>query len=184
MQGTEPAVTAYVRRIVRFKGRIQDLKARDAMSARFRKAFSLLPPDVLDLFLEGLRPLSVEVRPAGALPLGMSTQSEGKMPLRTYKIVAYVDHGEWPEDRFMGAFLRELGHVVSQRPPEAEWPAGRGDRARFKERLEHRADAMVWRWGLRHYGMSYLAATYPPHWVDRIVEKISDMILHGEDLVR
>jgi hypothetical protein len=62
-------------------------------------------------------------------------------------------------------------------PPEDEWQATRGDRARFKEKLEHRSDAMVWRWGLRHYSMSYITATYPSHWVERIAEEIGKTML-------
>jgi hypothetical protein len=131
----------------------------------------------LNLFLSESRHLTVTVMADTALPLGMATRPEGSPGKRRYTIVSYLEHAAWPEDRFIGAFLRELGHVVGQRPREDEWPVARGDRARFKEKLEHRADALVWRWGLRHYSMSYLVATFPEHWVERIVVEIERTLL-------
>jgi hypothetical protein len=119
--------------------------------------------------------------PNTALPLGMRTSSEGPPEARTYTIMVFREHEEWSENHFLGAFLRELGHVVAERPPESEWPTPRGERSRFREKLEYRADAMVWRWGLRHYSMSHLTATYQPHWVDRIVEEIGKILVKEDD---
>jgi hypothetical protein len=144
---------------------------------RFEKALSLLPEDVLKIFLAGARNLTVVIMPDAGLPLGMSTRSQGPPEARTYRIMLYEEQQEWSEDLFLGAFLRELGHVVAERPPEVEWPKSRGDRARYKERLEYVADAMVWRWGLRHYSMRHLTATYPKHWVEKIVVEIGKILL-------
>lgn len=167
----------YVRDVVRFAGVAPKSSLCATMLERFQKAFSLIPDEVADLFLARSLHLGVTVMPDTAFPLGMSTRSEGPSGRRRYSIVSYQEHGEWPEDRFIGAFLRELAHVAAQRPPEEEWPLPRAERARFKERLEHRADAMVWRWGLRHYSMSYITATFPAHWVEPILAGIEKAML-------
>ncbi len=150
---------------------------------RFEKAFLLLPEEVLELFLAGDRVLSVTVEPDEPLPLAMATRSKGPADARAYSIVVREEHLNWPEDLFIGAFLRELGHAAASRPPEAEWPQSRGERARHKEHLELRADAMVWRWGLKHYSMIHLTATYPEHWVAKIVEEIEKMLLEENETV-
>jgi hypothetical protein len=173
-------IAQYVKRIVRLETELADRDFESLLYERLEKAFSLLPEEVLGLFLKGSRTLVVEVMADTQLPLGMATKSKGAVRKRQYVVVTYPEHAEWSENRFIGAFLRELGHVVAQRPPEEEWPVSRGDRARFKERLEYQADAMVWRWGLRHYSMSFLSATYPPHWVERIVEEIGKTMLEEE----
>jgi len=177
MTSQKRSLDEYVRDVVRFAGVASDETLRATMLARFQKSFSLLPVEVADLFLSGSRRLDVTVMPDTAFPLGMSTRTEGSSGRRRYSIVLYQEHGEWPEDRFIGAFLRELGHVVAQRPPEEDWPVARADRAAFKEQLEHRADAMVWRWGLRHYSMSYITATFPAHWVEPILAGIEEALL-------
>jgi hypothetical protein len=143
---------------------------------RLEKAFSLLPEDVLKSFLSGERTLMVVIVPNLTIPYGMNTASHGSSKTKKYSITIYEENQDWPEDLFIGAFLRELGHVAAQRPPESEWPQSRGDRARYKEKLEYIADAMVWRWGLRHYSMRHLTATYPEHWVERIVTEIGKLI--------
>jgi len=171
------AVANYVREHVQIDLSRNKSGSSSVALERFEKIFSILPEEVLDLFLSEARSLTVRVMPDPSLPLGMQTRTEGPVGRRKYTIVVYTEHFEWPEDLFIGAFLRELGHVVSQRPPESEWPTSRGDRARYKENLECRADATVWRWGLRHYNVRYLAATYPEHWVERIIEQIGKMLL-------
>jgi len=181
MNATSQTISQYVRNHVRFETAFKDGKTRAVLLERFEKAFSVLPPQVADLFLSDGRNLVVIVMPDLELPLGMRTRSEGPPEARTYTIVVFREHGEWSENHFIGAFLRELGHVVAQRPPESEWPTTRGDRSRFREKLEYRADAMVWRWGLRHYSMSHLTATYPPHWVERIVTEIGKIVLEEND---
>ncbi len=181
MNQQSEAVSKYVRDHVR-SGRVgSDNKVALATAKRFEKAFSLLPQDVLGLFLSEMRDLQVVIMPDVGLPLGMSTKSQGPPDARTYRIMLYEEQQEWPEDLFLGAFLRELGHVVAQRPPEDEWPKFRGDRARYKERLEYIADAMVWRWGMRHYSMRHLTATYPPHWVEKIVVEIGKLLLEEKE---
>lgn len=175
------AVSKYVRDHVR-SGRVgSGKKVASATAKRVEKAFSLLPEDVLGLFLSETRNLQIVIMPDVGLPLGMSTKSQGLPDARTYRIMLYEEQQEWPEDLFLGAFLRELGHVVAQRPPEDEWPKSRGDRARYKERLEYIADAMVWKWGLRHYSMRHLTATYPPHWVEKIVVEIGKLLLEEKE---
>lgn len=144
--------------------------------ARLAKTLQLLPDTELELFLSGKRSLSIEIIPDPRLPFGMKTRSSGELSSRKYRIFICEECSEWPENRFFGALLRELGHVVVELPPEEEWPIVRGDRARFKESAELLADCLVWKWGLRHYGMTYLVETYPAHWVDRIVSDIENMI--------
>jgi len=174
-------IAEYVKGIVGFKAGTVDPKAKSILYSRIEKSLSLLPKEILSLFLKGSRKLVVVVQADTELPLGMSTKSEGRARKRKYGVLTYAEHATWPEDRFIGAFLRELAHVVAEKPPEDEWPIARGDRARFKERLEHSADAMVWRWGLRHYSMSYITATYPHHWVDRIVDEIGKALVKEDE---
>jgi hypothetical protein len=181
MSQQSEAVAKYVRDHVRPGRPDRDRKVASATAKRFEKAFSLLPEDVLGLFLSGARNLTVVIVPDVGLPLGMSTRSQGPPDARTYRIMIYEEQQEWAEDLFLGAFLRELGHVVAQRPPEDEWPKSRGDRARYKERIECIADSMVWKWGLRHYSMRHLTATYPQHWVEKIVVEIGKLLLEENE---
>ena len=174
------AVAEYVREHVQIERSRNDKGSSPVSTDRFEKIFSILPEEVLDLFLTEARSLSVKVMPDPSLPLGMQTRTKGSVGRRKYTIVVYGEHFQWPQDLFIGAFLRELGHVVAERPPETEWPTSRGDRSRFREKLECRADAMVWRWGLRHYNMQFLTATYPEHWVETIIEQIGKMLLEEE----
>ncbi len=116
------------------------------------------------------------------IPFGMGTNTKREVNGYKYTIIIREEHEDWPEDLFLGSFLRELGHVVCARPPEDEWPATRGDRARFRERIEYLADAMVWRWGLRHYSMRHLHATYPQHWVEKIIVEIEKILQEDESL--
>jgi hypothetical protein len=171
----------YVRDHLEFRTKRTTGAVRSQTLERIVKALSLLPEEVLGLFLSGSRSLTVIVEPDATLPYGMSTSSRGPAGAREYAIVLHEENQDWTEDLFLGAFLRELGHVVAQRPPEVEWPQTRGDRARYRERLEYVADAMVWRWGLRHYSMRHLAATYPEHWVERIVVEIGKILLEASD---
>jgi hypothetical protein len=150
---------------------------RNTVFSRLEKVMSVLPDDVLDIFLSGSRPLTIRILPNTGLPIGMRTTSTGSAKMRRYEIIIRDEHAEFQEDLFIGSVLRELGHVVAEIPPEADWPSSRGDRARFKEKLELGADVLVWKWGLRHYDMRYLSATYPPHWVDKIVEDVEKMLL-------
>jgi hypothetical protein len=177
MSLTAEAIARYVRKHVFMKSSPDQTALFPQTAARFEKAFSLLPEETLELFLSDSRSLTVEIMPDPGLPLGMKTQTTGPASQRRYIIVVYHEHLTWPEDLFVAAFLREIGHVAAKRPPEAEWPTERGARARFKERLENRADAMVWRWGLRHYSMRHIAATYPEHRVEQIVQEIGKVFL-------
>ncbi|MBI5568673.1 MAG: hypothetical protein HY914_01875 [Desulfomonile tiedjei] len=171
------AVAKYVQEHVRLGISPRDGRLFPSTAARFEKALSLLPDETLELFLSGARSLTIHVQADPELPLGMRTESRGSAAKSEYTIIVYQEHLGWPEDLFMGAFLRELGHVVAERPPEPEWPTQRGERARFKELLENRADAMVWRWGLRHYSIRHITATYPSHRVDQILAAIEQVLL-------
>lgn len=177
MATKEKSLDQYVRQIVHFTDALPDRDIRAIMVGRFQKALSLLPEEIQELFLSGSRNLTVAVMPDTSLPLGMATRTEGPTGKRRYTIETYIEHHDWPEDRFIGAVLRELAHVVVRRPPEEEWPVARADRARFKEKLELRADVTVWCWGLRHYSMAYLVATFPEHWAERIVTAIAKTLL-------
>lgn len=177
--GVDKAIEVYVKKTLRSDVPFQDPSVMAVICARIQKAFICLPEDVLNLFLSENRILVVLIEPDTGLPLGMTTKTSDFGSSLNYTVVVRPEHKDWPEDRFIGAFLRELGHVVSQRPPEEQWPLARGERSRYKEQLECRADAAVWSWGLRHYSMAYLAATYPAHWVDRIVDQISKTLLEN-----
>ncbi len=148
--------------------------------SRLVTAMKLLPDDELELFLSEGRKISMEIVVDPKLPFGIKTRSGGPLETRNYTIFICEECGEWDENRFLGALLRELGHIVAEIPPEEEWPVSRGDRARFKEYTELVADCMVWKWGLRHYDMSFLVSTFPPHWVERIVTDIEKLILADE----
>ncbi len=55
-----------------------------------------------------------------------------------------------------------------------------GDRARFKERLEYVADAMGLEMGSSSLQHPPLTATYPEHWVERIVVEIGKVLLEED----
>lgn len=155
-------------------------KSSREICSRFVAAVKLLPDDELELFLTERRRISIDIIADPKLPFGMKTRSGGSFPTRQYTVLICEECSEWDENRFIGGLLRELGHIVAEIPPEEEWPISRGDRARFKEHSELVADCMVWKWGLRHYDMSFLVSTYPPHWVDRIVTDIEKLIVADE----
>ena len=170
-------IAGFVKKTLHVPGKDVSNETKRIAGERLEKVFSVLPDKIVELFMTGDRPLTIRILPDTGLPVGMKTSSmeHGQGP--RYEIVVRDEHVRFPEDLFIASMLRELGHVVGEIPPEADWPATRGDRARFKESLECRADAMVWRWGLRHYSMRYLTATFPEHWVERIVEDIGKMLL-------
>ncbi len=173
-------LTKYISDHVKFVDGIPDDK-RLLTLGRVKKVFSLLPDEALNLFISGERDCAIVFQEDLNIPLGMSTKSSGPQNRRKYVIDGYSEQLDFSEDLFIGCLLRELGHVVAGRPPEEEWPHERGEKARFKERLECIADAMVWNWGLRHYSMIHIAATYPEHWVERIIEDISRVMLEERD---
>ncbi len=173
-------IADFLKSRVRFDKGTLDAKTRRAVAERLEKVLSVLPQDVLHLFLSGGRRLSIRILPDAGLPMGMRTTAKGPSDARYYEIIIREEHCRFPEDLFIGSVLRELGHAVEELPPEDEWPASRGERARFKEKQECRADALVWNWGLRHYSMRHLSATYPSHWVDRIVADIEKMLQGNE----
>ncbi len=171
------AVSDYVERRLDFKGIKSDKSRIDVTEYRIIKAFDSLPLEILNLFLNGSRILSIKIVPDPKLPFGMRTIAERSSNGLAYTLNICNEAQDWAEDHFLGAFLRELGHVTAELPPEDEWPLERGARARFKESAECKADALVWSWGLRHYDIIYLSETYPSHWVDKIVNNISMMLL-------
>ena len=173
----DDSIERYVRGILRSGTVAEDSTRARGMIKRLVKAFGLLPPETADLFLLGDRRLTITISPDPGLPLGMRTTSRGPAESRHYTIILFEEHQTWPHDLFIASILRELGHVVASRPPEDEWPASRSERTRFKQMLECRADAMVWRWGLRDYSIRHLYATYPEHRVEKLVEEIGRMLL-------
>jgi hypothetical protein len=177
----EDRVKEYVAKTVRLGPHLKDSKLLRTVVARMTQIFYLLPTDVLKLFLSDVGSLRIMIMPDTGFPFGMKTTSEGAEEARRYIITIYQEHVAWSEDLFIGAMLHELGHVAARRPPEEEWPPDRRGRAEFKEHLEARADAVVWKWGLRHYSMRHLTATYPKHHLERILRAI-DKILLEEDL--
>jgi hypothetical protein len=170
------AVKDYVKKHVRYEVRNLNQDWSGRVYLLIVKAFSLLPQDVLNLFMAEARSLTIRIMPNPGFPLGMRTTSQGPIDARNYTIVMYREHLDMEENRFIGSFLRELGHAVIQSPPESEWPASKAERSQLKEMLELRADAAVWSWGLRHYGMAYLWGTYPSHVADRIVADIEHLL--------
>jgi hypothetical protein len=170
------SVKKYVADNLEFQFDEVDNQVKESASARFETAFLLLPGDVLEMFLSGSRRLKIRIAPNPALPMGMATSSEGDSTGGGYIITSYPEHLEWDERRFIGAFLRELGHVVLNRPPEVQWPTDRLERSQFKEELECKADAVVWKWGLMSYNVDYLYHTYPTHWAERIIGSIEELL--------
>jgi hypothetical protein len=180
MHSNAQEIAKYVSEHVRLSTRSKRSTPRKQTIDRLEKAFSLLPDETLDLFLNDRRKLTVQLEPNLKIPFGMGTNTRSDANQNTYTIIIREEHEDWSEDLFLGSFLRELGHVVCERPPDDEWPTGRGDRARFRERIEYLADAMVWKWGLRHYSMRHLYATYPEHWVEKIVAEIEKVLVEDE----
>jgi hypothetical protein len=175
MNTSHQEVMEFVANVVRFHPSL-DAAIRKRSKSLLRQAFFLLPAKVRDRFLGGIPPLSILVLPDEALPVGMTTGVEVLQSTRTYLITMHSEHLDWPDKDFIGAFLRELGHVEGRRPPEDEWPIPRAERSKFREILECRADAMVWRWGLKEYSLAHLNRTYPAHWMERIVADIEAML--------
>ena len=173
----DDSIETYVRGIVRFGPVAEDSPCGQDMIDRLVQAFKLLPAETADLFLLGNRKLTITIHPDPGLPLGMRTTSSGPAESRRYTIILFEEHHTWTADLFIASILRELGHVVAGRPPEDEWPASRSQRTRFREMLECRADAMVWRWGLRDYSIRHLYATYPEHRVEELIVQIGRMLL-------
>jgi hypothetical protein len=182
MSVSDLSIAKYVRSHVKLKNQLKQSGVKAQTIGRLEKAFSLLPDEVLDLFLSEQRVLTVVMEPDLQIPLGMTTKTLRKPDGLNYFIIIRQEQEEWPEDLFLGAFFRELGHVVCERLPEDEWPVPRGDRARFRERIEYEADAMVWKWGLRHYSMRHLFATYPEHWAEKIVAEIGRILSEEKPL--
>ena len=175
--GAEQAdIHSYVQNCIQFDPVVGEPEKRLFID-RLERSFSALPQRILQLFLLRERKITIRIIADTGFPLGMHTTPLGDSTSRTYDIVMLREHQNWTEERFIGGFLRELGHVVCQKPPESEWPTNRGDRARFREQLEYDADTAVWLWGLRHYSMAYLRASFPPHWVERIVQRVSELML-------
>ena len=162
-------------RLIVRKALAESQSSRETLT-RVVTAMKLLPDDEQELFLADRRKVSIEIVADPKLPFGMKTRSARSVESRHYTIFICEECTEWDENRFIGALLREFGHIVAEIPPEEEWPILRGDKARFKEHAELVADCMVWKWGLRHYDMSFLVSTFPPHWVDRIVTDIEKLI--------
>ncbi len=169
-------IKSYVQRCLQFDPVVAD-REKTCFIDRLEKSFSVLPEEILQLFLLDKRKIKIRIMDDPGFPLGMHTTPLGDTEGRTYNIVILREHQNWTEECFIGGFLRELGHVVRRKPPESEWPENRGERARFKEQLEYVADTEVWGWGLRHYSLAYLEASFPPHWVERIVQRVSEMML-------
>lgn len=165
-------------RVRRLAGQPGSSLARET-TARLQKAFALLPSDTQDLLLSGTIDLAVIVAPNPGLPMGMQTTREEVIDHQRCTIITYEEHQEWSEEVFIGAFLRQLAHVVAGHPSEEEWPASRAERARFKELLEHQADALLWRWGLKDYSMCYIQASYAPHRVPLIMSEIERLLEEG-----
>lgn len=174
-------VGEYVRKTVSWEGPLKNLELADQTAERIEKALDLLPDEVMQGILSGESKIFIRVVPDAGFPVGMATRSEGKARKPQYIISIRDEHLKLDEDLFTASLLREFGHVVAKRPHDSQWPSGRAERAAFRERLEARADAMVWRWGLRHYSMRFLMATYPEHHLERILEEISKALLELED---
>lgn len=179
-KGKKPTTAQFVAQNVRVSHEVRDPQKKESFISRLTQALSMLPDTALDLFLTGKRPLTIRIEPDTPLPLGMKTRTSGPPSCRSYEITIYEEHHELPDDLFAASFLRELGHVAAQRPPEREWPEARLERAHFKEALENRADAMVWRWGLRHLNIRYITATFPPHRIDGLIQSIGQALLEPD----
>lgn len=177
---SEYMIKAYTSTHIELGAPLRPSQLHPETPSKLAKAISLLPSDASELILSERRKLTFLILPDAALPFGMSTRSQGPKQDRRYTIVMYNEHQDLPEDLFIGSILRELAHVIAKRPPEEEWPTHKGDRARFKEHLESRADALVWKWGLRHYSIRHITATYPQHRANEIIESIGNALLEND----
>ena len=173
---SDEELSAYLIGIVRNETPAKGDGHAPAVDPRIEKAFGSLPEDVRLLFVTGERNLTVRILPNPGMPLGLRTFSKGPADQRTYTINLYEEHLDWDDNRLIGAFLRELAHVVIETPPLEEWPEAKDKKAEFKELSELKADVQLWRWGLRHYSMAFLWATYPDHWAERIQADIERML--------
>jgi hypothetical protein len=162
-------IEGYVAKVLRIDDRIPGPFSTETAASIMVEVFSLIPQDILSLFLEGHRDLSIIVTPDSELPMVMKTFSRRKEEGLHYTIQMQPSHLEFPRNRFIGNLLRELAHVANAIPPENEWPTQRAQRAETKERLELLADAQVWTWGLKHYNVSYIWGAYPPHIAEQII---------------
>lgn len=168
-------IEAFVRNCFKVVDGVTD-RMRPSTIIWIEKAFAFLPEHAADLFLFGRRDLTVLLAADPGLPLGMKTTSEGPPDARRYVIMIFEELQEFPEDLFIGSFLRQLAQVVGEIPPEEEWPERRSERARMRERVENRADALVWHWGLKDQNLRFLQATYPPHIVADIIPAIEEAL--------
>lgn len=168
----EAAIHAFVAEITTCGPEIDKPYLLELTRQRVEKAFSILPQEAVELFVNRQRAVSVVVRPDTGLPREMGTETVGSEHDRRYIITIYEEHQSWPENRFIAGFIRELGHAAANRPPESRWPKSRKERAEYREKLEHRADAMVWKWGLKELSIAHMSVTYPAHQVERIIEGV------------
>lgn len=178
-KGAQKEIQRYVAQTIKIHERSGDTSLKNRAAPLIEESLSIIPPKALELFLGGERDLTIFIGPGSRLPMVMKTSSERHSSGRVYTIQLTPEHLELPKNVFMGNFLRELGHVVNSIPPMEDWPSQRKQRAQMKERMELRADAVVWQWGLKHYNISYIMATYPQHIADQIISDIEEYLSAG-----
>ncbi len=173
-------VSLYLARALAFEDTNPPSGMMDKARHRIAQTLDLLPDRAFDLFLNHHRDVAFRVLVQSDVPLGMRTLVSGPKHARQYSILLYDDQLHWKEKLFHGALLRELAHVVLEKPAPFELPVNRRERSMHIEHMEHRADALVWRWGLRDYSVHFISQTYPAQYVDRILMHVADLMLRPD----
>ncbi len=102
------AVSDYVERRLDFKGIKPDKSRIDVTEYRIIKAFDSLPLEILNLFLNGSRILSIKIVPDPELRFGMRTIAERSSNGLAYTLNICNEAQDWAEDHFLGAFFQRI----------------------------------------------------------------------------
>lgn len=164
----------HVHGILKIEGNVAAPGLKERSADLISQVLSLAPQDVLKTLLESDRSLAIRLSQDSGLPMPMKTTCKRHKGTNQYTIYMQPHHADLSRNVFIGAFLREIAHVVLEIPPKEEWPSDRRQRAEMKEDLELKADALVWSWGLRHYDLAYIWATFPNHIAEQLISDIEN----------
>ncbi len=96
-------ISNYVKRRLDFKGTKSNKSRVDVTESRIIKAFDNLPLEILNLFLDGSRNLSIRIIPDPKLPFGMRTITKRSPNGLVYTLNICDEAQDWAEDHFLGA---------------------------------------------------------------------------------
>ncbi len=164
----------HVRSILKIEGKISDQEIQEQIVGLVTEVMKIAPEEVSRELLERERSLTIHVTQDSGLPMPMKTTCKRDKGVNRYTIAMQLHHVDLSRNVFVGAFLREIAHVVLEIPPEQEWPTDRRIRAEMKKDLELKADSQVWSWGLRHYDIAYIWATFPNHIAEQLISDIEN----------